>query len=89
MFYIKKLLNWYLYCYEHDKKIIEYLIKWTEYESEFNEWYDENLLNSAVKFMLEYKIHQNSDSEWIEYLCKLLADKEKIAAVLQAQCSEL
>jgi len=65
------------------------LIKWTEYESEFNEWYDKDLLDSTVKFMLEYKIHQNSDLEWIEYLHKLLADKEKIAVMLQAQHSEL
>ena len=38
--------------------------------------------------MLEYEIHQNSDSEWIEYLCKLLANKKKIAVMLQAQCLE-
>ena len=42
-----------------------------------------------MKFMLEYEIHQNSDFKQIKYLCKLLANKEKTAAVLQAQCSEL
>ena len=42
-----------------------------------------------MKFMLEYKIHQNSDLKQIKYFCKLLADKEKIATVLQAQYSEL
>ena len=42
-----------------------------------------------MKFMLEYKIYQNSDSEQIEYLCKLLADKKKTTATLQAQCPEL
>src|SRR5437762_11841131 len=47
------------------------------------------MLDSAVKFMLEYKIHQNSDPEQIKYLCKLLADKEKAAAASQAQHSEL
>ena len=62
-FYIEKLLNQHLHYYEHDKKIIKYLIKWTEYKSEFNKWYDKNLLDSAVKFMLEYEIYQNSDSE--------------------------
>ena len=36
LFYIEKLLNQHLHCYEHSKKIIKYLIKWTEYESEFN-----------------------------------------------------
>ena len=39
--------------------------------------------------MLEYEIHQNSDSEQIKYLHKLLADKEKTAVTSQAQCSEL
>jgi len=87
-FYIEKLLNQHLHHYRCDKKIIKYLIKWTEYRSEFNEWYDENLLDSTVKFMLEYKIHQNSDLKQIKYLCKLLADKEKTAATLQAQHSE-
>ena len=38
--------------------------------------------------MLEYEIHQNFNFKQIEYLCKLLANKEKTAAVLQAQCSE-
>ena len=42
------------------------------YRSEFNEWYEENLLDSAVEFMLEYEIHQNNDSECVEYLCKKL-----------------
>ena len=63
LFYIEKLLNQHLCYYEHDKKIIEYLIKWTEYRSEFNEWYDEDLLDSTMKFMLEYEIHQNFNSE--------------------------
>jgi len=88
LFYIEKLLNWCLCCYEHGKKIIEYLIKWTEYELEFNEWYDKDLLDSAVKFMLEYEICQNSDFKWIEYLCKLLANKEKTVIMSQAQYSE-
>ena len=39
--------------------------------------------------MLEYKICQNSDSEQIKYLCKLLANKEKTVIMSQAQCSEL
>ena len=37
-FYIKKLLNQHLHYYEHDKKIIKYLIKWIKYKLEFNEW---------------------------------------------------
>ena len=41
-----------------------------------------------MKFMLEYKICQNSDSEQIKYLYKLLADKKKTVAVSQAQHSE-
>ena len=39
--------------------------------------------------MLEYEIHQNFNSEQIEYLHKLLADKEKTAVMSQAQHSEL
>ena len=37
LFYIEKLLNQHLHCYRHDKKIIEYLIKWIEYRLKFNE----------------------------------------------------
>ena len=37
LFYIKKLFNHHFYCYKHDKQIIEYLIKWTDYELKFNE----------------------------------------------------
>ena len=47
------------------------------------------MLDSAVKFMLEYEIHQNSDLKQIKYLHKLLADKEKIVIISQAQYSEL
>ena len=32
-----------------------------KYESEFNEWYDEDLLDNTMKFILEYEICQNSD----------------------------
>ena len=39
--------------------------------------------------MLEYEICQNSDSEQIKYLHKLLADKEKTVIISQAQHSEL
>ena len=31
-FYIEKLLDYHLYYYRHDKQIIKYLIKWTNYE---------------------------------------------------------
>ena len=56
-FYIEKLLDHCLHYYRHDKQIIKYLIKWTNYESEFNKWYRKNLFNSIIKFMLEYEIH--------------------------------
>ena len=84
LFYIEKLLNWHLHYYRCGKKIIKYLIKWTEYKLKFNEWYDENLLDSAVKFMLEYEICQNFNSEQIEYFCKLLVNKKKTVTALQA-----
>ena len=72
-FYIKKLLDHCLCCYGHDKQIIEYLVKWTGYGPEFNEWYEEDFLDSAVKLMLEYEVQQNSDPDRISYLRKLLA----------------
>ena len=37
LFYIKKLLDHHLCHYRYNKQIIKYLIKWTDYESEFNE----------------------------------------------------
>ena len=72
-FYIEKLFNCHLHHYRCDKQIIEYLIKWTDYRSEFNEWYRKDLLDSAVELMLEYEICQNSNLNCIAYLCKLLA----------------
>ena len=36
-FYIEKLLDHCLCCYECDKQIIEYLVKWTDYRLKFNE----------------------------------------------------
>ena len=79
-FYIEKLLDKRLRRYGRGKKIIEYLVKWTGYGPEFNEWYGEDLLDNAVESMLEYELRQNSDTERIEYLRKLLAEKEKAVA---------
>ena len=73
-FYIEKLLDHCFHHYKHGKQIIKYLVKWTDYESEFNEWYEEDLLDNAVKLMLEYEIHQNDDSDYITYLHKLLTE---------------
>ena len=42
-----------------------------------------------MKFMLEYEIHQNFNFKQIDYLCKLLVNKEKAVIALQAQHSEL
>ena len=71
-FYIKKLLNYCLHYYECDKKIIEYLVKWKDYRSEFNKWYEEDLLDSTIELMLEYKTCKNNDSKHISYFHKLL-----------------
>ena len=51
-FYIEKLLDHHLCHYECDKQIIKYLVKWTGYRSEFNEWYEKNLLDNIIKLML-------------------------------------
>jgi hypothetical protein len=72
-FYIEKLLDRRLRRYGRGKEIIEYLVKWTGYGPEFNEWYGEDLLDSAVELMLEYEVRQNSDPERINYLRELLA----------------
>ena len=71
-FYIKKLLDHHLHHYRCDKQIIKYLVKWTDYRSEFNEWYEKDLLDNVIKLMLKYEIHQNSNSDWISYFHKLL-----------------
>ena len=71
-FYIEKLLDHHLCCYRCDKQIIKYLVKWTDYRLKFNEWYEKDLLDSVIKLMLEYEIHQNSNSDQISYFCKLL-----------------
>ena len=85
-FYIEKLLDKHLCYYRHDKKIIEYLVKWISYKSEFNKWYEENLLDNVIKSMLEYELHQNSDIKWIKYLWKLLAEKKKAVIKETEQC---
>ena len=72
LFYIKKLLDHHLCCYKYDKQIIKYLIKWSNYELKFNEWYEKDLLDSIIKLMLEYEIYQNNDSNYISHLYKLL-----------------
>jgi hypothetical protein len=67
-FSIEKLLDRRLRRYGRGKKIIEYLVKWTGYGPEFNEWYGEDLLDNAVELMLEYETRQNNDPERIDYL---------------------
>ena len=94
-FYIEKLLDHHLHHYRCDKQIIKYLIKWTDYRSEFNEWYREDLLDSVIKLMLKYEICHNSNSDQISYLHKLLAvNKTELSAVsnnlsLKKQCCKL
>jgi hypothetical protein len=77
-FYIEKLIDRRHRRYGRGKKIFEYLVKWTGYGPEFNEWYGEDLLDNAVELMLEYEIRQNDNPERIEQLQKrLTADSEK------------
>ena len=63
LFYIEKLLDHYLHCYEYDKQIIKYLIKWTDYRLKFNEWYRKDFLDNVIELMLEYEIYQNNNSD--------------------------
>ena len=81
-FYIEKLLDCHFCCYECDKQIIEYLIKWTDYRLKFNKWYEKDLLDSVVELMLEYEICQNSNLNCIIYFHKLLVmNKTEFSAV--------
>ena len=81
-FYIEKLFDHHFHCYRHDKQIIKYLIKWSNYRLKFNKWYEKDFLDSIIKLMLKYEICQNSNSNHISYLHKLLiTDKTEFSAV--------
>ena len=95
LFYIEKLLDCCLHHYRHDKQIIKYLIKWIDYESEFNKWYRENFLDNVVEFILEYEVCQNNNLNWINYFHKLFIMNKieflsvSINLLLKKQCYKL
>src|SRR5450755_636517 len=67
-FEIETLLDRRFRRYGRGKKIIEYLVKWKGYGPEHNQWYGEDLLDSAVEYMLEYEFRKNDDLSRIFYL---------------------
>ncbi len=65
---IKKLVDKHFQRYERDFLIKEYLIQWKKYESKYDEWYDEDLLNNASKLIVNYNIN-HSDSNTLLKSC--------------------
>jgi len=58
---IKKLVDKCFQQYERDSLIKKYLIQWKKYESEYDKWYDEDLLDNTLKLIVNYDI-DHSDS---------------------------
>ena len=60
---IDRLVNKRLRRYGRESVIKEYLVRWKEYESEYDEWYDEDLLNNASELVINYDIaHPKSNT---------------------------
>ncbi len=53
---IKKLIDDRIQRFNKDLLICKYLVKWKEYESEYNEWYDEDLLDNAIELIQDYDV---------------------------------
>jgi len=54
---IEKLINNRVQRFDRKSLIREYLVRWKEYESEYNEWYDKDLLNNASDFLIFWFLH--------------------------------
>ncbi len=60
---IEKLINDRVQRFDRDSLIREYLVRWKEYESEYDEWYDEDLLDNASELIRNYKVKRKSKSK--------------------------
>ena len=52
---IEKLIEYRMRRYDREILIFEFLVRWKSYESKWDRWYDEDLLDDAQKLMQEYK----------------------------------
>ncbi len=74
---IEKLIDDRVRWFDRDSLICKYLVRWKEYESEYNEWYDENLLNNASELIQNYKVKR-----------KLKLKKKKMSNIITATSSK-
>ncbi len=54
---IEKLIDDRVQRFDRKSLIREYLVRWKEYESEYNEWYDKDLLDNASDFFIFLFLH--------------------------------
>ena len=52
---VKSLIDHKWRRYEREQLIFEFLIRWKNYDLEFDRWYEKNLLNDAQKLIEKYK----------------------------------
>ena len=60
---IEKLINDRVRRFGRGSLIREYLVRWKEYESEYDEWYDEDLLDNAPELVRNYEVKRKSKSK--------------------------
>lgn len=56
---IEKLIDRRFRKYDRDSLIKEYLVRWKEYDAEFDEWYKKNLLKDSSDLMLNYDLNNS------------------------------
>jgi len=57
---IEKLIDDRVWRFDRGSLIREYLVRWKEYESEYDEWYDEDLLDNAPELVQNYEVKRKS-----------------------------